>query len=162
MEPFLGEIRMFSFGKVPRGWMPCAGQTLSIMQNQPLYSLLGLQFGGDGVNTFKLPDLRGRVPLGTGPVNPQGQMGGEETHALDASEIPVHTHQVTAASAIANQTNITGNYWASTMSFTESSDATMSSNAVSTSGASAPHDNMQPYLSMNFCIAIAGVYPPRP
>lgn len=162
MEPFIGEVRLFGFGLVPQGWMPCEGQTMAISNNQALFSILGTQFGGDGVSTFKLPDLRGRVPVGVAPSYPQGQPGGEEAHALSAAEIPSHSHTVTASSASPDQSNIVQHYWASTMSFGEAPDATMATAAIGTAGNGAPHNNMQPYLALNFCVAISGVYPPRP
>jgi microcystin-dependent protein len=161
-EPFIGEIRMFGAGVVPRGWMACEGQTLGIATNQALFSIVSTQFGGDGISNFKLPDLRGRVPIGVSPAHPQGQSGGEAAHALIQPEIPVHTHQVSASSTTADQSGIVNDYWASTMSYDAAKDSTMSANAVSTAGASAPHNNMQPYLPLNFCIAIAGIYPSRP
>lgn len=161
-EPFLGELRVFGGDTVPSGWMACEGQQLAISQNQALYSILGNQFGGDGVTKFNLPDLRGRVPLGVGNQYQQGQAGGEETHALTQAEIPVHTHQVSASSKPADNPAIVNDYWASTMSYDTSKEQTMDARAVSTAGASAPHNNMQPYMALNFCIAISGIYPSRP
>lgn len=160
-EPFIGEIRVFGTGTVPRGWMACEGQVMSISGNEALFSLLGTKFGGDGMRTFNLPDFRGRVPLGTTPNYPVGQRGGEEAHALTVAEMPAHTHPVLASSSAANQPAIANNYWASTMSYSDSPDATMASSAIATAGAGAPHNNMQPYQSLNFCIAIVGVYPSR-
>jgi microcystin-dependent protein len=161
-EPFLGEIRLFGAGIVPTGWMACEGQTVAIAQNQALFSILGNQFGGDGVSTFKLPDLRGRVPMGVSNQYPQGSSGGEATHALTQPEIPMHTHQVFAASAAASNPVIANDYWASLMSYDSSKDTTMAASAISTAGTSAPHNNMQPYMAINFCIAISGIYPSRP
>lgn len=162
MEPFLGEVRMFAPGIVPRGWMACQGQMLAISQNQALFSILGTQYGGDGVTTFKLPDLRGRLPIGVGPVNPLGQASGETAHILTEPEMPVHTHRVSASSVLGDQWAITGKVWASSMNYADSVDAPMLPSAIGTSGAGAPHNNMQPYLAVNFCIALSGIYPPRP
>lgn len=161
-EPFIGEIRVFGAGVVPDGWMACEGQVMSISYNQALYSILGSQFGGDGISIFNLPDLRGRVPIGVSNTHPQGQAGGEEAHALVQAELPAHTHKVNAASVVADESDISNDYWASTMSYDATKDATMSSNAISTAGAGAPHNNMQPYMALNFCIAITGIYPSRP
>lgn len=161
-EPFIGELKLFAPTVVPRGWLPCEGQTLPISTNQALFSILGVTYGGDGVSTFKLPDLRGRVPLGTSPAYPQGQAGGAATHALDAAELPAHTHQVMAASTAADKTGIDGNFWAGTTSWSDSADATMAAAAITTAGASQPHPNMQPYLALNYCIALVGIYPTRP
>jgi microcystin-dependent protein len=161
-EPFIGEVRVFGFGTVPRGWMACEGQTLAISTNQALFSLLGTQFGGNGSTTFMLPDLRGRVPLGVSASYPAATVGGEAAHTLAVQEMPGHTHQVNASSASADQTVLANNYWASIMSYDTSYDTTMAGSAIGTAGASAPHSNMQPYLALSFCIAIQGIYPSRP
>jgi microcystin-dependent protein len=161
-EPFIGEIRVFGAGVVPRGWMPCVGQTLPISQNQALFALLGTQFGGNGSSTFMLPDLRGRVPIGVSSSYLAGAVGGEAAHTLTVQEMPAHTHQVTACSTGATQAIMANNFWASTMSYDDGPDATMAPGAIGTSGSGAPHNNMQPYLALNFCVAIAGIFPSRP
>jgi microcystin-dependent protein len=161
-DPFIGELRAFSFGIVPRGWMQCAGQLLPISTNQALFSILGTQFGGDGVSNFKLPDLRGRVPLGMSVDYPAGTSAGEMAHALTVAEMPAHTHQVNASSAAADKSAIDNNFWASLMSYDSAADTTMAASAIGTVGASAPHNNMQPWLALSFCIAISGIYPSRP
>jgi microcystin-dependent protein len=164
-DPFLGEVRLFGTPTVPKGWLKCEGQTLPIAQNQALFSLLGTQYGGDGVTTFKLPDLRGRVPIGVGPYNPQGQIGGEENHTLTVAEMPAHNHFANASTAEADQTALTNNFWASksTISlYAPGADTTMAPNALDTAGSNMPHPNMQPYLAVSFCIAIQGIYPSRP
>ena len=160
-EPYIGEIRLFGLGFVPRGWAACDGQILAISTNQVLYSILGTTYGGDGRTTFALPDLRGRVPIGVSAPYTQGQAGGEETHALTVAEMPSHSHTVTASSGRADKPVINNNFWAGTTSYSDSPDTTMSSNAIATAGARAPHNNMQPYLSLTYCIAIQGEYPSR-
>jgi microcystin-dependent protein len=165
-EPFLGEIRPFAFGIVPKGWAPCEGQLLSIMQNSALFSLLGTMYGGDGKTTFALPDLRGRVPLGVGQSNygqtfTPGMVAGETTHTLTVNEIPAHTHAVQASSVTGTLSTLQGNYFAGAMSYAPTANTTMAADAISPTGASQPHENMQPYSAVNFCIALSGIYPPR-
>ena len=162
-EPYLGEVRLFSIHYAPRGWLSCEGQLLSINQNQALYSLLGTVYGGDGVNTFALPDLRGRVPIHVSPSLPLGTKAGEETHTLTTNEMPQHTHQVHGSSSSASATSPQGNVWAN-MSNLYASNTTlvsMNSAALSTTGGGQTHNNMQPYLAVRFCIAIQGIYPSR-
>lgn len=162
-EAFLGEIRQFGGQTVPRGWAPCEGQTLAISTNQALFSILGTQFGGDGVSTFKLPDLRARVPLGAGGTRSQGQIGGEEAHTLTVAEMPSHTHAVTASStATPLVPPISDHFWAAQNNYAEAANAVMGATAIATAGGSAPHSNMQPYLAVSFCIATSGIYPSRP
>lgn len=161
-EPFIGELKLFAPAVVPRGWAACEGQTLPIATNQALYSILGTMYGGDGVSTFKLPDLRGRAPLGVAPAYPQGQAGGAATHTLAGTELPSHTHQVMAASVAADKSGIDGNFWAGTTSWSDSVDTTMAAAAITQAGGSQPHPNMQPYLALNYCIALVGIYPSRP
>ncbi|HZG56203.1 phage tail protein [Paenibacillus sp.] len=163
-DPFVGEIRMFPYGTVPKGWLPCNGQTLQVAQYQALNSVIGNQFGGDGVQTFRLPDLQGRVPIHAAAGTP-GAAGGEETHTLTAAEIPAHNHQVYASTAKANLPSPIGNVWAVPSGgslYSNQSNTTMHANALSTAGESKPHNNMQPYLTFQFCIAADGIYPPKP
>lgn len=163
-EPFLGEIRLFSFGVIPRGWLPCQGQLLPIQQNQALFSLLGTAYGGNGTSTFGLPDLRGRVPLHISPDYPLGKAAGEPTHTLTINEMPMHTHTVTASSADATVIPPTDAVWPQ-INGTYSAVAPnvqMGPRSVSATGSSQAHNNMQPYTTVSFCIATSGIYPSRP
>ena len=167
-EPFLAEIRIFSFSFAPKGWALCNGQLLPINQNQALFSLLGTMYGGNGQTNFALPDLRGRVPNHVGAGLTQGQMGGETAHTLTISELPLHTHGLNqnfaAGSAAINATlgAPTGNFWANNGKAhysTSPPNAAMHPSAVSNVGGSQPHLNMQPFLALNFCIALQGLFP---
>ncbi|WP_284638157.1 phage tail protein [Paenibacillus silviterrae] len=163
-EPFIGEIRLFGNNYAPRGWMKCEGQILSINTNQALYSLLGATYGGDGQTTFALPDLRGRVAIHNGNNVTYGTKAGEATHTLTVNEMPQHTHMVSGSSNAADQISPAGNVWAATAINSYAPAATlvpMSAGAVSTSGGSQPHNNMQPYLAVTYCIAVQGIFPSR-
>lgn len=160
--PYLSEIRIFSFNFPPKGWAFCNGQLLPINQNQALFSLLGTTFGGDGRVNFALPNLQGRVPLHLGNGFSLGQAGGETAHTLNISEMPAHTHTPVASAAAADQASPANNYWATNGTFTPyaaSSNETMAPQAVSNVGGSQPHSNMSPYLALNFCIALLGIFP---
>lgn len=167
-EPFLSEIRIFSFNYAPRGWAMCNGQLLPINQNQALFSLLGTTYGGNGQTNFALPNLQGRVPNHFGSGHILGEVGGEIAHTLSISEMPTHTHllsnnmAVVDAATNATQGVPTGNFWANngkTHYSTSQPNAVMSPAAVTNVGGSQPHINMQPYLVLNFCIALIGVFP---
>jgi microcystin-dependent protein len=168
-EPFLAEVRIVGFNFAPRGWAFCDGQILPINQNQSLYSLLGTTYGGDGRTSFALPDLRGRVPMHVGSSNgtshTEGQKSGEETHTLAANEMPQHKHVVMASSNAATVTNPQGNVLAATTSdvYTDSTTnlVSLASGSSLNTGGSQAHDNMQPYLALNFCIALQGLFPSR-
>ncbi len=169
-EPFLAEIRMVGFNFAPRGWAFCDGQILPINQNQSLYSLLGTTYGGDGRTSFGLPDMRGRTPMhvgsstGNGPEHREGQKSGEETHTLAANEMPQHTHVMNASSGgtpqpiPANTTSlgeINNGYNSGT------SLVSLRTESIANVGGGQAHNNMQPSLAVNFCIALRGLFPSR-
>lgn len=170
-EPFLAEVRMVGFNFAPRGWAFCDGQILPINQNQSLYSLLGTTYGGDGRTSFALPDLRGRTPIHTGstdsgPEHREGQKSGEETHTLAGNEMPQHTHTARASSAVGDSPVPTNNVLASSLNeaYRESSGAnivSLRSGTIANVGGGQAHNNMQPYLAVNFCIALRGLFPSR-
>lgn len=164
-EPFLAEIRIVGFNFAPRGWAFCDGQILPINQNQSLYSLLGTTYGGDGRTSFALPDLRGRTPIHIGQGHQQGQRSGEETHTLSATEMPAHSHALEASSTDANQAAAVGNVLARSTTPEAYRDPTnlqnMMSGTVANVGGGQAHENMQPYLALNFCIALQGLFPSR-
>lgn len=167
-QPFAGEIRAFSFNFPPRNWAACAGQLLAINQNQALFALLSTQYGGDGRTTFGLPDLRGRAAMGTVGPQTQGQTGGAESVILTTAQIPSHTHPALASSTDPTTDNPSGQSWAPNAASTilsygpaNSPLSQMSASALGETGSNLPHENMQPYLVVNFCIAIRGVFPSR-
>ena len=162
-EPFLAEIRMMSFVFAPKGWALCNGQLLPINQNQALFSLLGTTFGGDGRVNFALPDLRSRVPIHVGAGHTLGERGGEAAHTLTPAELPNHTHLV-AASTVATGGTATpnGNYLGGANNAYHAPSGPLSTlrpDAVSNVGGSQPHLNMQPFLTLSFCIALQGIFP---
>lgn len=160
-EPFIGEIQLFPFNFAPRGWAQCNGQLLPINQNQALFALLGTMYGGNGVTNFALPDLRGRVPVGVGGGFVQGQRAGEETHTLNVAEMPAHVHQAIASSAPPSSPNPSGATWANTGgdAYESVANAPMANNAITPAGRSQAHENRSPYLALNFCIALQGIFP---
>lgn len=161
-QPFLAQIQVFSFNFAPQGWAQCNGQLLPINQNQALFSLLGTTFGGNGQTNFGLPNLQGRVPMYEGNGLVLGQTAGEAAHTLSAPEMPAHTHQAVGSSNPPNASTPANNFWASNTGFTPyaaTPNAAMSSNSVSPVGGSQPHNNMSPYLVLNICIALQGVFP---
>ncbi len=165
-EPFLSEIRIMSFVFAPRGWALCNGQLLPINQNQALFSLLGTTFGGDGRVNFALPDLRGRTPIHVGSGHTLGERGGEQAHTLSIAELPTHTHVVNATSVQASNTTngptpqrmpAQSNFsfgWAAAANLQP-----FAPNAVANVGGSQAHLNMQPFLTLSFCIALQGIFP---
>jgi microcystin-dependent protein len=169
-EPFVGEIRMFGFNFAPQGWALCNGQLLPINQNQALFSLLGTTYGGDGRTTFALPNMQSRVPVcqGQGPglsSYAEGQAGGTETVTLAATQMPGHTHPVKASSSAAASGQPEGRALARSAShiYTAKPDTStvMNADMLGDAGDGQPHNNIQPYLAVNFCIALNGIFPSR-
>jgi microcystin-dependent protein len=160
-EPFLSEIRIFSFGIVPRGWALCNGQLLPINQNQALFSLLGTTYGGDGRVNFALPDLRARVPIHSGPGHILGERAGQEAHALTIAETPVHRHALQASTENADSPDPAAHHFAAANNrYHAPADLVpLEPSSVSTTGASQAHENRQPFLVLSFCIALTGVFP---
>lgn len=179
-EPFVGEIRIWATPFAPRGWALCAGQMMSVSQNQALFSILGTAYGGDGRTTFCLPDLRGRVALGPDASHPPASWGGEPFHSLALNEIPAHTHVLQANTTQAAKDNgpfadpnsVLGNseeqasQGGSAKPFkpygsTLTSPTPLHPSALAATGAAQPHENRQPYLGLSVCIALLGIYPSR-
>jgi microcystin-dependent protein len=161
-EPFLSEIKIFGFNFPPKGWAFCNGQLLPINQNQALFSLLGTTYGGDGQTTFALPDLRSRAPIHHGPSFNLGQRGGEEAHTITMAEMTAHSHQVQGSGNGPTVTPPTNNFWATGTGFTpysSTANVAMDPACISNVGGSQPHENRSPYLALNFCIALQGVFP---
>ncbi|MBI5913869.1 MAG: phage tail protein [Bacteroidetes bacterium] len=172
MEPLLGEIKLFAGNFAPRGWAFCDGQLLSISQNTALFSILGTTYGGDGRTTFALPDLRGRVPLhpGTGPglsTYSQGEMGGMESVTLMVQELPPHSHSLNANAQNGNTSDPPGASLADTKGtdrdYMKSGEVNtqMSAQSIGSTGGGQPHENRQPYLAINYIIALQGIFPSR-
>lgn len=169
---FVGQISLFSFDFAPRGWAQCDGQTMAISQNQTLFALIGVAYGGNGVDSFNLPDLRGRVPIGYGQsaqsgVVALGQAGGSETVTLAAANLPGHSHALTGSTQVANRripagrqlatdTSTNAEYYAPPGQMTA-----LAPTAIGPTGGSQPHENRQPYLTINYCIALNGIFPSR-
>jgi microcystin-dependent protein len=169
-EPFLAEIRLFGFSFAPTGWATCDGQILPINQNQSLFALLGTTYGGDGRTSFGLPDLRGRAPLHFDSANHLGLKTGEETHSLSVNEIPSHSHGAQSTNASANSADGTGRLLGNTEGarfaitpYGPGDGATQALLPASVSGGPAGqgHETMQPFLTINMCIALVGLFPSR-
>ena len=162
-EPFLSEIRIFSFGFAPQGWALCNGQLLPINQNQALFSLLGTTYGGDGRVNFALPDLRGRVPIHEGSGHTLGERAGEQSHTISINELPAHAHAINTINGTADQQYpTTTTHWASGGSFAgfhQTANNAMDPNTILPVGGSQAHLNMQPFLTLNFSIALQGIFP---
>lgn len=163
--PFLGELRLFSFSVIPKGWAQCNGQLLPINQNQALFALLGTMYGGNGQTTFALPNLQGRVPAHAGPTLTQGQVVGEEIHTLSSAEMAAHTHTLSAATASAGADSPAGALPAVTTSPVYAAgtnpSVTLSPQMTSSVGGGLPHENRQPYITLSVCIALTGIFPSR-
>ena len=169
-DPYLGEIRQVGFSFAPRYWAQCNGQLLPIQQNQALFSLLGTQFGGDGIRTFGLPDLRGRSPIGQGSGVVMGEAQGAEKVTMTVAQMPLHTHLVSASTTAGTAGDPTGQVWASVSDssgnpnpgFTETApNVTMDPAALSPAGGSQPIPILQPYNVVNYIIALSGIFPSR-
>jgi microcystin-dependent protein len=170
-DPFVAEIRIFPFNFAPKGWAFCDGQLLPLSQNTALFSLLGTTYGGNGTSNFALPNLQGNAAMhpGQGPglsLHDLGEIGGSETVTLLQTEIPAHSHSLMLSTNTANTSNPSNAVFAASpqknASFYTSSTANQKDGAYLTqAGGSQPHNNMQPYLTLSFCIALQGVYPPR-
>ena len=160
-EPFLSEIRIMSFNFAPKGWALCNGQFLPINQNQALFSLLGTTYGGNGQTTFALPDMRGKVPMHFGAGHTLGETAGQEFHTINMSEMPAHNHTVNTTSGNGSQVTPAGAQFASALNVYRGLDqlTTMAPTSLSNVGGSQPHENRQPILVLNFCIALQGIFP---
>lgn len=171
-EPFIGQIAVVAFNYAPQGWAKCEGQLLPIAQNQALFALLGTTYGGDGMTTFALPDLRGRVPMGDGNgpgLTPRvlGEKSGSETNTLTIAQMPMHNHTVNASTVDGDQNLPTGSIPANTKAldkeYTSSgANTTMSPSMIGVSGGSQPVNNIQPYTTLTYIIALQGIWPTRP
>jgi len=169
-QPFIGEIKLFAGNFQILGHAYCQGQLMSIAQNEALFALIGTTYGGDGVTTFGLPDLRSRVPIheGTGSglsARTIGEMGGTESVTLISANLPAHTHAMSCNSATGTSANPANNFWAAQPALLQYDPANtaspMKANAISISGGSQPHENLQPYLTINYLIALEGIFPSR-
>jgi microcystin-dependent protein len=176
MDPFIGEVRLMGFGFAPVGWAKCDGTLLPISQNTALFALLSTQYGGDGIRTFALPDLRGRTPIhrGTagGVVYPQGKMSGTESVTLGLSAMPPHTHTATGSTDNGNAQAPSATVLLANCNFGRNNDlptyvlptglTQLHPSTIGTTGTGQGHDNMQPSCTLNFCIATTGIWPARP
>lgn len=164
-DAFIGEIFLVSFDFAPRNWALCNGQLLPIAQNQALFALIGTTFGGNGTTNFALPDLRGRVAMGEGNAHVLGERTGAESVTLFANQMPAHTHAANCSSATGNQAAPGGNTWAKSTNdnlySTAAPDTAMNAAVVQNAGGGQPHENRQPYLVLNYVIALAGIFPSR-
>ena len=162
-QPYIGEIRMFAGNFAPAGWAFCHGQLLPIVENDTLFVVLGTTYGGDGQETFALPNLQGRVPIHQGAGYVVGEAGGVETVTLTTNQIPQHTHPMTASTdqnnTINAQGNVVGTAQTATPLFATAPDTPLSAQAVTPVGGSQPHENMQPYLCVSFIISLFGLFP---
>jgi microcystin-dependent protein len=173
MDPYIGEIRLFAGNYAPKGWAICDGKMLRVNENQALFSIIGNQYGGDGKSTFALPDLRGKVAMhkGAGPgltPRPLASTGGSETVTLLTGQIPPHTHQAKCQTSSNSQSPV-GNVWGPGPArptirqiYANVVDTVLNPGSLGPAGNSQPHNNMQPYLGLNFIIALEGIFPPKP
>jgi microcystin-dependent protein len=164
--PYISEIKLVAFQFAPKGWALCNGQILSIQQNAALFSLLGTTFGGNGINTFALPNLQGRAVLGQGVAGNSyvvGEVGGEPNVTLTSQQIPSHNHAIQGVSATANLKPAAGNAFAASSAnpFSSTANTTMNPGTVGIAGGGQPHPNLPPYLVLNYIIALSGIFPSR-
>ena len=163
-QPFIGEIRLVPFNFAPVGWAFCDGQLMAISENTALFALIGTTYGGDGQTTFALPDLRSRVPVHAGPGFVLGQAGGVETVTLTVNQIPAHTHAAAADNNAGTAAAPDGKVWAASNNYYQfapasGSPSAMNAGAVGLNGGSQPHDNMLPFLAVNFILSLFGIFP---
>ena len=159
-EPFLGEVKIISWNFPPKGWTFCNGQLLPINQNQALFSILGTTYGGDGRVTFALPNLQGRSPVHVGDGIVLGELGGETAHTVNISELPAHNHVPVGSSAAPTLPSAAGNLWSPSPGLYNSTPGNaMNPACIQPVGGSQPHENMSPYLVLNFIIALQGIFP---
>ncbi|MFO0756523.1 MAG: tail fiber protein [Byssovorax sp.] len=164
-DPYVGEIRMFGGNFAPLGWMFCNGQLLSLSEYEALFNLIGTTYGGDGVQTFALPDLRGRLPIHQSTAHPLGQALGTESVTLTTQNLPAHNHMVLGSTAEVETANPTGQVFATSADTSfygpenPGKGVTLNGATVSVAGSGQPHDNMQPYLCVSFIIAVEGIFP---
>jgi microcystin-dependent protein len=161
--PYIAEIKVVSFNFAPKGWALCNGQTLPISQNQALFSLLGTTYGGDGIRTFQLPNLQARMPIHQNSVYPIGSLGGESSHTLILGELAAHNHGAVGVSTNAATDVVTGNIWAASQlnPYAASPNTSLAPSTLGQTGGGQPHNNMTPYLVLNFIIALQGIFPSR-
>lgn len=163
--PFLGQVSVFAFGFPPKGWALANGQTLAINQNQALFALLGTMYGGDGTRTFQLPNLQTNVPIHQGNGFVIGQSGGTISATLTTAQLPTHTHAAICSTNAGTVASPSGALWASddngNLPYSSGGGATMAPTAVTNTGEGLPHENRAPYLVVNFCIALSGIFPSR-
>ena len=167
-QPFIGEIRIVGFNFAPVGWADCNGQLLPISENDALFSLIGTTYGGDGEETFALPDFQGRVPIGTGNSHILAEMGGTEVETLSINQIPAHSHSMAASAGGGTSTSpANGAYGAiangarSDRLYGAAVGQTAAPNMLSSVGGNQPHDNMEPFLTLRYIISLFGIYPPQ-
>jgi microcystin-dependent protein len=163
-EPFVGEIRMFGGSFAPAGWAFCSGQLLPISENETLFNLIGTTYGGDGQETFALPDLQGRIPMHQGSIHQIGEKGGSESVTLTTNQIPIHTHPALCNSNNGTQSTPLNNYWSASavqlyVDPANAVPAAMDSHNVGIAGGSQPHENMAPFLVISFILSLFGVFP---
>jgi microcystin-dependent protein len=162
-DPFIGEIRMFGGNFAPQGWAMCNGALMPISENDALFTLIGTTYGGDGQSTFALPNLQSRVPMHVGPGFALAQMGGEEQVTLTTNQLPAHSHVPAASTSNAGSSGPSGNVWAASPQYTEYAAApdgtVMAAGAIGVAGGGQPHDNMVPFLCINFILSLFGIFP---